>query len=62
MSILSVGMDFNDSKIKMGLYKVTLPAAPGISPTLSLWPVVPEASAETDENRVTSSCLGAVQI
>lgn len=55
-------MDFNDSKIKMGLYKVTLPAAPGISPTLSLWPVVPEASAEIDENRVTSSCLGAVQI
>lgn len=40
-------MDFND--FKMGLYKVSLPAAPGGSPTLSLWPVVPEASVEIDK-------------
>lgn len=45
-SFLLVGINFND--FKMGLYKAALSGAPGVSSTLSLWPVVPEASVEME--------------
>lgn len=37
--------------LKWVLYKAAVSTAPGVSPRLSLWPVVPEASAEMDENQ-----------
>lgn len=37
--------------LKWVCYKAALSVAPGVSPTLSLWPVVPEASAEMEEKQ-----------